>query len=197
MGKKEILKPKDRQKVYDNPLCNLNLSAYINPKPKKTKEKEDSDTYKKLEKEYRLLMEKKIKKEHRAFRVIYKEHPDLLVVCFAKSRASAKWKSAKYFKSTFHPFFAKWQDADTKMLEGLAYRIPELDEWGLKGEKVPIPDLLHALDITLPCSVCGRHHFNYSDYENRECFIVEGEGDLNPFTKGYILCYECYRKYIK
>ena len=82
------------------------------------------------------------------------------------------------------------------MRNGRALRIKELDEYGLKGEIVPIPALLKATGISLPCSVCGKGKFEYSDYIDGKCFIIEGEGNLNPYTKGYILCYDCYQKYL-
>jgi hypothetical protein len=82
------------------------------------------------------------------------------------------------------------------MLNSRAYRLQELDKYALKGI-VPIPEILRVLDVSMPCSVCKKGNFNYSDYKEEKCFIIEGEGNLNPFTKGYLLCSECYKKYIK
>lgn len=176
-----------------NPLNNINLKSFY--EETKEKEKVKKDSYGKLQKEYERILHKEIQREYRAYRVVYKNHPDLLFVGFGSNRGTVKWQASKYFRDTFNPFFAG-EEVNTKMLEGHAYRVQELDKFGLKGV-IPIPDLLHALDISLPCSVCGKGHFSYSDYTEGNCFIVEGEGNLNPFTQGYILCYDCYRKYIK
>ena len=177
-----------------NPLDNLNLSIYTEPTKKDTKQK-NKDSYKGLQKEYERILHKEVQRNHRAYRVIFDDHPDLLYIAFCGNRGSAKWQASKYFKKCFHPFFTG-ANADKEMLKCHAYRIQELDKYGLKGI-IPIPDLLRALDISLPCSVCGKDHFDYSDYINGRCFIVEGEGNLNPFTQGYLLCYDCHRNYVK
>lgn len=180
------------KKPSSNPLNNLDLSDYISPKESALKQKKD--TYKDLQKEYERILHKEIQRENRAYRVIYKNHPDLLFIAFESNREKAKYQSSKYFRDTFHPFFTG-DNYREEMLNCRAYRVQELDKYALKG-LIPIPELLHALDITLSCSVCGKDHFDYSDYEKGRCFIVEGEGNLNPFTKGYILCYECHKKYL-
>lgn len=181
-----------RDKPSSNPLNNLDLSAFLEPKKDtKTTKKE---TYKGLQKEYERILHKEIQRENRAYRVVYMNHPELLYVAFSSNRENAKWQSAKYFKETLNPFFTK-DSYNKEMMNSRAYRIQELDKFALKGV-IPIPDLLHALDVSMPCSVCGKDHFDYSDYEKGRCFIVEGEGNLNPFTQGYILCYECHKKYL-
>lgn len=179
------------KKPSSNPLNNLNLSNYTEPKKeiKKTK----GDTYKNLEDEYKRILHKEIQRENKAYRVIYKDQSDLLYVAFKPNRASAKYESAKYFRDTFNPFFTG-EDYRQQMLNGRAYRVQELDKYASKG--IPIPELLRVLDITMPCSVCGKDHFSYSDYREERCFIIEGEGNLNPFTRGYLLCHNCYKKYI-
>jgi hypothetical protein len=186
-------KPKKARwkKPSNNPLNNLNLSDYTEPKKKIKKVKED--TYKNLEDEYKRILHKELQRGNRAYRVIYKDHPDLLYVAFKPNRASAKYESARYFRDTFNPFFTG-EDYRQQMLNGRAYRVQELDKYASKG--IPIPELLRVLDITMPCSVCGKDRFSYSDYREEECFIIEGEGNLNPFTRGYLLCHNCYKKYI-
>lgn len=187
-------KPKKTKwrKPSANPLNNLNLSTYLHPTEEvKTK----NDSYKGIQKEYERILHKEIQRENRAYRVVYKNHPDLLFIAFCGNREAAKYQSSKYFKESFHPFFTG-ENYRKEMLNCRAYRVQELDKYALGGV-IPIPELLRVLKVSLPCSVCGKDHFDYSDYEIGRCFIVEGEGDLNPFTKGYILCYECHKKYLK
>lgn len=180
------------KKPSSNPLNNMNFKSYY--EENKEKEKVKGDSYRKLQKEYDRILHKEIAREYRAYRVVYKNHPDLLYIAFGNSRESAKYKSARYFKETFNPFFTG-ENYREEMLNSRAYRVQELDKYALKGV-IPIPEVLRVLDVSMPCSVCGKDHFDYSDYEKGRCFIVEGEGDTNPFTKGYILCYECHKKYI-
>ena len=180
------------KKPSNNPLENINLKSFY--EETKEKEKVKGDSYKKLQKEYERILHKEIQRENRAYRVVYKNHPDLLYIAFCGNRGSAKYQASKYFKNIFHPFFTG-EDYSKEMLQCHAYRVQELDKYALKG-LIPIPELLKATDTTMPCSVCGKDHFDYSDCERGRCFIIEGEGNLNPFTKGYILCYDCYRKYI-
>ena len=180
------------KKPSSNPLNNINLKSFY--EETKEKEKVKGDSYKNLQKEYERILHKEIQKENRAYRVVYSNHPDLLFIAFCGNRGTAKYQASKYFKSIFHPFFTG-ENYRQEMLQCHAYRVQELDKYALKG-LIPIPELLHALDITLPCSVCGKDHFDYSDCDIGRCFIVEGEGNLNPFTQGYILCYDCHKKYI-
>lgn len=180
------------KKPSSNPLNNLNLSDYI--EPKKEIKKAKRDTYKDLEDEYKRILNKEIRKENKAYRIVYKDHSDLLYIAFKSNRASAKHESARYFQSILNPFFTG-DDYRKQMLYSRAYRVQELDKYASKG--IPIPELLRVLDITMPCSVCGKDHFSYSDYQQEKCFIIEGEGNMNPFTRGYILCHDCYKKYIK
>ena len=190
---KKPRKTRKWKKPSDNPLNNIDFKSYY--EETKEKEKIKGDSYKKLQKEYERILHKEIKKQHKAYRVVFKDHPDLLYIAFCGSRGSARWQACKYFKSIFNPFFSG-EDANREMLKCEAYRVQELDKYALKGS-APIPALLHALDLSLPCSICGKDHFDYSDYEKGRCFIIEGEGNLNPYTSGYILCYDCHKKYIK
>ena len=179
-------------KPSKNPLNNLNLKSFY--EETKAKEKVRQDSYRKIQKEYERILHKEIQGRNRAYRVVFKNHPDLLYIAFCSNRGSAKYQASRYFKSIFHPFFTG-EDYSKEMLQCHAYRMQELDKYSIKG-LVPIPELLKATDTTISCSVCGKGKFNYSDCSQGECFIVEGEGNLNPFTKGYLLCYDCYKKYI-
>lgn len=180
------------KKPSSNPFDNLNLKSFY--EEQKEKEKVKKDSYSKIQKEYERILHKEIQRENRAYRVVFKNHPDLFYIAFKGSREGAKYEASKYFKSIFHPFFTG-EDYSKEMLQARAYRVQGLDKYALKGI-IPIPELLKVTGITLPCSVCGKDHFDYSDYEIGRCFIIEGEGNLNPFTQGYILCYDCYKKYV-
>ena len=182
------------KKPSANPLNNLNLSEYTNPEKVKAKQ-EKEENYKSFQKEYERLLHREVRREDKAYRVVYKNHPDLLFVAFAQDREKAKYQSARYFKSAYHPFFTG-EDYRKEMLKSHAYRCQELDKYAFEGT-IPISELLKVLQISMPCSVCGKDHFDYSDYDIGRCFIVEGEGNLNPFTRGYILCYDCHKKYIQ
>ena len=181
------------KKPSNNPLNNINFKSYY--EETKEKEKVKGDSYKKLQNEYSRILHKEIKRQHKAYRVVYKSHPDLLYIAFGSSRESAKYTSARYFRDIFNPFFTG-ESYREEMLNSRAYRLQELDKYALKGI-IPIPEILRVLDVSMPCSVCKKGNFSYSDYKEEKCFIIEGEGNLNPFTKGYLLCPECYKKYIK
>jgi hypothetical protein len=175
-----------------NPLQKVNFKSFYEETKKKEKVKHDS--YKKLQKEYEDILNKKLKREHRAYRIIFNNHPDLLFIGFGANRGSVKWKASKYFRDSFNPFFSG-EDANRKMLECHAYRVQELDKYGLVGI-IPIPELMRVLDVSMPCSVCKKENFTYSDYKEGNCYVIEGEGNLNQFTKGYLLCHDCYKKYL-
>ena len=149
--------------------------------------------YADLQKEYEDLVRKKNLKKHRAFKVTFKDSPDLLYFTFTKSRDYAKGEAVKYFKENFHPSFMGrgWRK---QYLKAVGARVPALDKYNITG-KVPIPELMKHLNISFCCSVCGKEVFSYSDYEKKKCYFVEGEGDLNEHTSGLILCYNCYKKY--
>ena len=187
-------KTMEESRTPKNPLSTINFSSLLKSEEKKVEKEKDS--IKKIQKDYEKILKKKIQREHRAFKVTYENHPDLFYIAFASNRAQAIYRSARYFQSIFNPFFSTNADYSREMRDSRALRIKELDEYGLKGEIVPIPALLKATGIPLPCSVCGKGKFEYSDYIDGKCFIIEGEGNLNPYTKGYILCYDCYQKYL-
>ena len=137
---------------------------------------------------------KKANSKGKAYKVTFIDQPDLLYFTYAKTRNKARSKAVIYFRENFFPLFLDPKNDEYKKARVL--RVPELDEFSDTG-KVPIPKLMEHLNITFPCSACKQDDFNLSDYEKGRCFIVEGEGDLNEFTKGYILCYDCHKKYLK
>lgn len=147
--------------------------------------------YENFQKEYEEIIKKNSLK---AYKVTFKGHDDLIYFTFAKNKDKAKGEATKFFKENFHPAFMGrgWRN---EHLNSRGVRIPELDKYA-RERKVPIPELMKYLKVSFHCSLCGKETFNYKDYENKRCFIIEGEGDLNEKTKGYILCYNCYKKYV-
>ena len=166
----------------NNPLANLDLSIF-------------TEGYKDIQEEYKKFLCKTKGIGEKAYRITYKDQPDIFCVVFVENKNKAKSAGYKYFKDSFHPYFtcnSYFHISKNCRMK----RCPDLDKYWKTG-KIPIPDLLKATGRKLPCSVCGKDHFDYSDYEIGRCFVLEGEGSINSFIDGYILCYECYRKYIK
>lgn len=139
------------------------------------------------------MLRKKLSKGN-CYKVTFKDQENLVFISFQKTPEKARSEACLYFRDNFYPSFM-----DTGMEEeymvSTAHRLQAFDKYSIEC-KVPIPDLMKELKATFPCSVCGKDNFNLQDVEIGRCFIVEGEGDLNPFTKGYVLCYDCYKKYI-
>ena len=131
------------KKPSANPLNNLNLSEYTNPEKVKAK-KEKEENYKSFQKEYERLLHREVRREEKAYRVVYKNHPDLLFVAFAQDREKAKYQSARYFKSAYHPFFTG-EDYRKEMLKSHAYRCQELDKYAFEGTKYLTSVILPAV----------------------------------------------------
>lgn len=180
------------KKPSNNPLGNPSIYSYLERKQEKEKKK---DTLGELKQGYETILKKNIKRQYKAYKVTFKNHPDLYYIAFCNQRSKAMWQATKYFHESFHPFFTRYEDMSSELLNAKAIRVQELDKYGLKGF-IPIPELMRVLELSMPCSVCKKHKFTYSDYINNKCYIIEGEGNLNPFTKGYLLCHDCYKKYI-
>lgn len=166
---------------FQTPFSKLDLSKYT--KPKST-----------LAEAYEQALKQQISK-YKARKITFKDHSDLIYISFKPTKEKAIYEACKYFQESFYPTFMG-DGISEEMKHGKAHRVQEFDKYGIEGV-IPIPELMKVMDFKFPCSVCGKDNFDYEDYEIGRCFIVEGEGNLNPFTKGYILCYECYKKYIQ
>lgn len=154
----------------------IDFSSFINP-------------YIELENNYKTLAQKR---QPKCYTITYKSVPDALYVAFG-TKDKCKGEATKFFRDNFHPAFMgkAWKKLHP---EARAIRQPQLDKY-YKEKKVPIPEVM-KLGATFPCSICGKENFTLKDYENKRCFLVEGEGDTNPFTSGYVVCHNCYKKYI-
>lgn len=137
-----------------------------------------------------------IKKRERVvpYKVTFVDDKSLIFIAFEQNKDKAKGTAVKYFRDNFHPDFmgSDWKKRYNK---ARAVVVPQFSPY-IKTKKIPIPELM-TLGISFPCTSCGEQDFKLEDYENKRCFIVEGEGDLNEFTSGFILCYNCYRQYLK
>lgn len=148
--------------------------------------------YEELKTEYEELL-RKSKSKGEAYKVTYVGEPHLMYIAFNKNKDKAKGEATKFFKENFYPSFVGrgWREMYKKARTA---RLPDFDKYSVEG-KIPIPELM-KLGVSFPCSVCGQHNFEYKDLDQNICFIIEDEGDLNIFTKGYILCYKCYHAYL-
>lgn len=151
------------------------------------------ELYKNIGNEYKKIYGK-LKNSPKAYRIVFLDYPDLIFFNFSKERNPVKWAAYKYFREQMHPAFTR-DSSNFKEMRVRTYRVPEFDKY-FKEEKIPIPELMEKQDIIFKCSICGKGNFTYESYKNKGCFILEGEGDLNDFTKGYVLCHQCYQKYL-
>lgn len=128
----------------------------------------------------------------KAYLVTFTEHSQLLYVAFTETRDKARAAAQRYMRDMFYPL-ENINKCPIKLSETRAVRAKNLDKYR-EESKIPIPELM-KLEVTFPCSCCGKDNFDYKDYEIGRCFIIEGEGDLNFFTKGMVVCYECKNRY--
>lgn len=131
-------------------------------------------------------------KKIKAFKVRFKDHASLFFIAFTTRADKARAMAQRYMRDTYYPTHTI-NGCPISLQETRANRVKEFDKYKETG-KIPIPALM-KYGIGFSCSACGKFNFNYEDYKNNRCYIVEGEGDLNPFTKGYLFCHSCYHKY--
>lgn len=160
--------------------------------------------YSNFESEYDKLssIQRKKKKEPVAYLVWYKDRPELNYISFQvetniridRARDRARAEANRYLRDT-NPEFSKKQNYYDIYMMSRGKRVPQFDKY-YKTKKIPIKELM-KIGFTFSCIFCHEHRFGIEDYENHKCFIMEGEGSVNPFTEGVLLCYNCYRKLIK
>ena len=160
-----------------------------------TKQEEHShtETRKNLLKEYETLLKRTEKKK--AYKVTFKNLKDLFYISFQEgnyqsSKYKATWEAVKYFQDNFHPVFL----SENMLYQARICREKELDKYAKEG-KIPILTLMETIGATFHCKACGKGKFDYEDYEFKRCYVTE-EFDLYPFTKGIILCKNCFNKYM-
>ena len=129
------------------------------------------------------------KKSLKAYIVFLSQNHNETFVGFGETMGKAVYQVAKKLTEEFYFGTFKLTN-EHKLLKGR--RLQQLDSYADEG-KAPIPELLKA-GITLRCAHCHKRAFTYSDYIEGRCFVYEGEWDMNFFTKGFVLCYDCKRK---
>ena len=171
---KDILKEEDSFADFD-----VFLRPYIN-----------------VQKEYaKILQMHKHRIAEKVFLVTYVGIPDIMYIAFATNRDKARGIATKYFRDNFHPMFINngWRTAHT---QGRGIRCPQLDKY-IPLKKIPVQEILKLKpEITVPCRVCGQGDFNSKSIENKACFVLDEE-DLNVFTKGIIVCRDCFKKHFE
>lgn len=169
-----------RRSIFDfENYADLDLEPFVKPYEEVKKELAD----------HLYFIKNKVQEPY-AFQITHRHNKDIFLITFATNKDKAKSKGHKYFKDNLHPLFIHDY---SNFVYLKVKRLPQLDMYA-KEKVVPIPEIL-KLGTTIPCSLCGKHHFELKDYENNRCFIIEGEGNMNSFTKGLLLCYDCKKKY--
>lgn len=160
-------------------------------KEEQEQEKSSSDILKELERNYKKILKKK--SSLGTARYVYSpDYPKVSFISFKATNSQAVWEATKFFHDFYNPYFIGMSKEDImKVLK--ARRIPELDEYAKEG-KVPIYALMQKAKATFSCFVCGKHEFEYADYCNNVCFILEGDVNPLPYAKGCVLCYKCHQK---
>ena len=125
-----------------------------------------------------------------AYLIRFTHEPSAFFITFQtfQTRDTGKWEACKYFHSIGHPTIGL--DCYSKARRK---RIPQFDKYRDTG-KIPIEEIM-SLGASFRCGICGNHTFTYEDLKRKRCFIVRGEGEINPFTDGMVICNECRRKY--
>lgn len=141
-----------------------------------------------FQKSYETLLKERKRKQ--AYLVFFKDRPNLFYISFQlyEKRHVSRLVASKYFKKIFNdrPLNQYYWSAQRR-------RIPIFDKYR-DTERVPIQELMKA-GATFSCSTCGLGKYTYTDIENKKCFVIEGEGNINPFTSGMIVCSDCRRKF--
>lgn len=170
----------NRKKTARNTFYDINLAEFLDP-------------YEEIAKAYNDLYFIKKQREKQAYLVTFADDPSIIFVSFAthKERSKARYEAVRYFKNSFHPHFMGGDDiAKDRFINSRLLRYPQFDKYAKEG-RVPITELF-KLGIRIPCCNCGKGSFNQALLNLKQCYILEGEGNLNGFTKGILLCKACY-----
>jgi hypothetical protein len=185
-------------------LKRLNPSLRKPKKPFDFEQETNFVTYENFEQEYEKLssVQRKKRKEPVAYLVWFKDRPELNYISFQvetnrridRARDRARAEANKYLRETYPEFTDRQSYYDIYMMSR-GRRIPQFDKY-YATKQVPIRELL-KIGFSYSCALCHKYNFKFEDYENGRCFIVEGEGCVNPFTNGILLCYKCYKTLTK
>lgn len=191
------MKEKPRQNNRKSGLIGLNpdLKEYEREKEAKLIEIEDaSDSFYSLKQEYDNFKVGAIeKKRKKAYVVTFSDDSNICFITFAKSRDKARGDAIMYFRE-FHPEFNNglWKQ---KFLKARRKRVPAFDRYAELG-KVPILELLKR-GMEFSCGGCGKDKFTYGDVQIGRCHVIEDGFEMNPFTQGFLLCHNCYKRFFK
>ena len=174
------MKNKPRKSIFDIEQ-NVNLDEFTKP----------YQTFKEELKDHLYFVRNRLNHKE-AYLVTCKDVPDIFCITFVSNKDQAKNVAFKYFSNELlHPKFIGEGKYDM-FVRLQRNRCKEFDEYAQEG-KVPVAKLL-KIGVSIPCALCHKHIFTEDDYEKHRCFVIEGEGDLNSFTKGIMVCYNCKRK---
>lgn len=129
----------------------------------------------------------------KAYITTTKEYPDFYYLVFVNTRTQAEYVTAKYLSENFYAGFENATSDVSKCHKVHCRRVFELDKYYDVG-RVPIPELMKN-GIVFKCMSCNTHKFDYSSYEAHACYIFEGEGNPIDYAEGFVLCYDCAKKY--
>ena len=180
-------------------LISLNSNLQEYKQEKEQKENDFSlaniqDDYLSFKQEYDKFQIKALEtKRKKAYMITFSDVPSLCYISFESSKDKAKGVAVMYFRD-FHPDFKDdlWQQ---RFLHAKRKRIPSFDRYADIG-RVPVLELLKR-GMSFSCGACGKDNFTYGDIQTGRGFIVEDGFEMNPFTKGFILCYHCYKKFFR
>lgn len=166
-------------------------------KEKETLTESIDEFYTEMEKEHSICefeteYRKMLKNKKLAYIVYFKNCPTEFFIAFqpCKKRDTGRYQACKYFQAIGHPVIGVNHESYYRSTDR---RIPAFDRYADSG-RVPVWELLR-LGVAYHCARCNKGPFFYEDYKNNKCFAIEDEGNLNPFTKGIIVCPECKRIY--
>ena len=127
-----------------------------------------------------------------AFIVRDTKNPTNYCIVFAKHKHNARSKGAKILLNDKEVFYGSPEVGET-YLRLRAYRCPAFDKYYMT-KQVPIKvQLKHGLKYK--CAICrSKHEFSYEDLEKGYCHVVYDGYNVNPYTEGYVICNNCYRR---
>ena len=174
---------------------NSNLKEYEAEQKERTIEIGDvKEDYASFKREYdRFQVQALETKRKKAYVVTFTDVPSLCYIAFEKSKNKARGVAVMYFRE-FHPEFQNglWKQ---RFLHAKRKRVPVFDKYAYVG-KVPVLELLKR-GMSFSCGACGKDTFTYGDIQIGRGFVIEDGFEMNPFTKGFILCHSCYKKFFK
>jgi hypothetical protein len=132
-----------------------------------------------------------------AYMVTFTDDPSLFFISFAsyKERDKVRYAAIKYFHQAHHPDFITRDQTNGKYKYARRHRCPDLDRYA-DEKRVPIWEVM-KLGVPVPCAMCLKHQFTYEQYLAKKCFVIEEGVKANIYTKGVVLCYDCYKKLVE